>query len=147
MRKPVLIVAPLLALAVLAGAVFLREVRKAELPASVAQRADERLPAPSQPLPLAGSESAVAVDGLPAASLADCVAALTSPESSSQLMAEQRRLRIANFLEEQGNALEQELAADIGGYRRNTERPGDGGLPIRFSWAYVSLQSPSASAS
>ena len=138
MKKSVLIVAPLLALAVLAGAVFLREVRKAELPASVAQRADERLPAPSQPLPLAGSESAVAVDGLPAASLADCVAALTSPESSSQLMAEQRRLRIANFLEEQGNALEQELAADIAGYRRDTERPGDGGLPIRFSWAYVS---------
>ncbi len=142
MKKPVLIVAPLLALAVLTGTIFLREVRQAELPASVAQRAEERLPAPSQPSLLAGSESAVAVDSLPAASLADCVAALTSPESSSRLMTEQRRLRIANFLEEQGNALEQELVADIAGYRRDTERPGDGGLPIRFFWTYGTPSPP-----
>ena len=130
MKKPVLIVVPLLALA-LAGAIFLREVRQAELPASVAQRAEERLPALS--LPLAGSESFVAADGH---SSADCVAALTRPESSSRLMAERGRRHIASFLEGQGNALKQELAADIAGYRRETVLPEDGGLPARFLWTY-----------
>ena len=140
MKKPVLMAVPLLILAVLAGAVFLREARQAEPPASTAQRAEERLPAPSPPV--ADRESTVAVDGLPAASLADCVAALTRPESSSRLMAEQGRRHIASFLERQGSVLEQELAADIAGYRRETTLPEDGGLPARFLWTYGAPHPP-----
>ena len=146
MRSPALkIVLPsallgLLGLAVLASIMFSRETRQAEPSVSVAQRADEQLPAPSRPS--AGGDSAVAVDSL---SLEDCVADLTKPESSSQVMAEQRRQRIERFLEGQGSPLEQALAADIACYRRESELqepPQDGGLPIRMYLTYGAPPSP-----
>ena len=138
MKKHVLIAVPLLAFAVIAviATVFFLDAGQAELPASVAQPAVDRLPTPSQPS--AGSDSVV-VDSR---SLADCVADLTRPESSSRLMAAQRRRHIENFLEGQGSPLEQALAADIAGYRREIRLPADGGLPVGMVWTYGPPSSP-----
>ena len=61
-------------------------------------------------------------------------------------MAEQRRRHIENFLEGQGSPLEQALAADIAGYRRESELPEvaavsvaavTGGMPFRLFWTYA----------
>lgn len=133
MKKAALVVISLL-LAVallLVGTLLPREAEHAELPAGMGQRADEQLPAPSQPS--AGGDSQVVVDSH---SSADCAAALTTPESSSRLMVAQRRLQIESFLKEQGTPLEQELAADAAGYRRGSELAQEGGLPARLFWAY-----------
>ena len=140
MRSPALkIVFPIALLGLLGLAVlvtmFFRETRQAKPPASAAQRAEDRVPAaPSRPS--AGSDGAVAVDS---PSLEDCVADLAKPESSSRLMAEQRKLHIERFLEGQGSPLEQALAADVASYRRESELrepPKRGGLPIRMYLTY-----------
>ena len=144
MKKHVLIVALLATLVLLAGVVFLRTGHHTELPAGTAQRATERLSAPSQPLadnenasglPPAG-KSASAIEADPMPSMEDCAAALTKPKNSGHLMAAQKRLHIESFLAEQGDALEQELVADLAGYRPKSEGTEVAGLPAGLFWAY-----------
>lgn len=45
----------------------------------------------------------------------DCLAALAAPEANSQLLAQERKRRVDNYLEGQGDELSQALAADLAG--------------------------------
>lgn len=66
----------------------------------------------------------------------DCLAALAVPEGSSRLLAEQRTLDIASFLEQLGSPLEKALVADMAGYRPQTASFLDNGLPASLFWTY-----------
>ena len=127
MKKIALATAVLLVF-VLAGVLL---TSRAPLENEHAAQRSERLQAlPTQEAPEAPEAPVHADEG----SVQDCLASLAVPEGSSALMLQQRRLRVESLIKSQGNPLERELAADLGGIRRDATLQN--GLPARLFWTY-----------
>lgn len=89
-------------------------------------------PAVAEPPPAAS----VALAGTAGSASPDCAKLLATPEADSQLLAEQRTLHIANYLQQQSDPLHRALVADLAGYREEAVPNARGGLPADLIWRY-----------